>query len=98
MLQGTNVLTNGLSVIQDWHVYVGYLAINYFAFLWNCYAKWLPWIAKVSLTTTLVSFLVILITVPAKASPHQSAQFVFAKFVNNTGWSQNGIGELFSRL
>ncbi|KAL6722074.1 choline transporter [Lecanora helva] len=78
-------------VIQNWHVYVTYLAINYFAFLWNCYAKWLPLIAKVSLTTTLLSFLVTLITVPAKASPHKSAQFVFASFVNNTGWSQNGI-------
>jgi len=80
-------------VIQDWHIYAGYLAINWFAFFWNCYAKILPWIAYVSLATTLTSFVVILITVPAKASPHQSAKFVFANFVNNTGWSQNGIGK-----
>ncbi|KAL8803986.1 MAG: hypothetical protein Q9182_002858 [Xanthomendoza sp. 2 TL-2023] len=43
--------------------------------------------------TSLVSFVVILIAVPAKAPTHQNAKFVFANFVNNTGWSQNGIGK-----
>lgn len=38
-----------------------------------------------------MSFFVILVTVPAKAPTHQEARFVFANFVNNTGWSQNGI-------
>ena len=33
----------------------------------------------------------ILITVPASAPTHQNAKFVFATFINNTGWSQNGI-------
>lgn len=39
----------------------------------------------------LVLLLVILITVPSVATTHQTAQFVFATFVNNTGWSSNGI-------
>ena len=85
---------NKSSVIQAWHVVVGYLVINAFAFMWNCYARWLPVIAQVSLFTSLISFFVILVVVPAKASPHQDARFVFANFVNGTGWSQNGIGEL----
>lgn len=33
----------------------------------------------------------ILIAVPAAAPAHQNARFVFATFVNNTGWSSNGI-------
>lgn len=80
-----------LSVILPWHVWVGYLVINLFAFFWNCYAKWLPVIAQVSLFTSLISFFVILVVVPAKAPTHQNAKFVFATFVNNTRWSENGI-------
>ena len=88
-----SVNTNQDSVIQPWHVYVGYLVINIFAFIWNCYAKWLPVIAQISLFTSLISFFVILVAVPASAQTHQDAKFVFATFVNGTGWSQNGIGE-----
>ena len=84
-------MADGDSVILPWHVWVGYLVINVFAFLWNCYAKWLPIIAQISLFTSLVSFFVILVVVPAKAPTHQDAKFVFANFVNNTGWSANGI-------
>ncbi|KAK4691322.1 choline transport protein, partial [Lecanoromycetidae sp. Uapishka_2] len=78
-------------VIKPWHVFVGYIVMNAFAFIWNCYAKWLPVIAQISLSTSLISFFVILVTVPAKASSHQDARFVFANFVNGTGWNQNGI-------
>ncbi|KAL8949761.1 MAG: hypothetical protein Q9222_004160 [Ikaeria aurantiellina] len=45
----------------------------------------------VTLWTSLVSFFVILITVPAKAPTHQDAKFLFRTFYNETGWSQNGI-------
>ncbi len=41
--------------------------------------------------TSLTSFAVILITVPAVAPTHQHAKFVFATFINNTGWQQGGI-------
>lgn len=94
---GKGINTDLDSVIKTWHVYVGYIVINAFAFAWNCYARWLPVIAQVSLFTSLISFFVIMVTVPAKASPHQDARFVFANFVNATGWNQNGIGtyELF---
>ena len=93
-----SVDTNQDSVIQPWHVYVGYLVINIFAFIWNCYAKWLPVIAQISLFTSLISFFVILVAVPASAQTHQDAKFVFATFVNGTGWSQNGIGKYERRI
>ena len=32
-----------------------------------------------------------MIAVPAVAPTHQHAKFVFATFINNTGWSSNGI-------
>ena len=81
------------SVIQPWHVVVSYQVINVFSFFFNCYGRFLPTIGQITLYTSLISFFVILVAVPAKATTHQDAKFVFANFVNNTGWSQNGIGE-----
>ena len=79
------------SVIKPWNVFVGYQVVNAFCFVFNCYARTLPAISSAALYTSLISFVVILIVVPAKAPTHQDAKFVFANFVNNTGWHQNGI-------
>ncbi|KAF1812679.1 amino acid transporter [Eremomyces bilateralis CBS 781.70] len=78
-------------VILPWHVFVAYQVVNFFCYLFNCFGKALPYIVQVTLYTSLTSFLVILITVPSKAPTHQEAKFVFATFINNTGWSQNGM-------
>ena len=51
----------------------------------------MPKIANATLYTSLISFFIILIVVPARAPTHQEARFVFANFVNNTGWEANGI-------
>lgn len=72
-------------------VLVAYELVNAFAFLFNCYGRFLPRVATFTLWCSLLSFLVILITVPSAAPTHQSPKFVFATFVNNTGWSQPGI-------
>ncbi|KAA6413767.1 MAG: choline transporter [Lasallia pustulata] len=77
--------------ILPWHVFVAYQVVNTFAFVFNCYGKLLPTIASAALYTSLISFFVILVVVPAKAPSHQDAKFVFANFVNNTGWASNGI-------
>ncbi|KAL8924220.1 MAG: hypothetical protein Q9208_004184 [Pyrenodesmia sp. 3 TL-2023] len=77
--------------IQPWHVFVSYQVVNIFSFFFNCYGRTLPLLGQVTLWTSLVSFFVILVVVPAKAPTHQNARFVFAHFVNGTGWSQNGI-------
>ncbi|KAF1993340.1 choline transport protein [Amniculicola lignicola CBS 123094] len=78
-------------VIKTWHVFVAYQMANIFCFFFNCYGKTLPAMATVTLWTSLVSFFVILVTVPAVAPTHQHASFVFATFINNTGWQQGGI-------
>lgn len=64
---------------------------NIFCFFFNCYGKTLPSVAKISLWTSLISFAVTLITVPSVAPTHQHAKFVFATFINNTGWAEGGI-------
>ncbi|KAL2007412.1 hypothetical protein VTN00DRAFT_8850 [Thermoascus crustaceus] len=78
-------------VPQPWHTVVAYQVINTFAFLFNCVGKVLPKVATVALYTSLISFVVILITVPATAPTHSDAKFVFATFVNSTGWSADGM-------
>jgi choline transport protein len=79
------------SVIQPWQIFLAYQLANIFCFLFNSYGKTLPTVAKTTLWISLVSFAVILITVPAIAPTHQHAKFVFATFINNTGWQQGGI-------
>ncbi|KAL8823466.1 MAG: hypothetical protein Q9191_005831 [Dirinaria sp. TL-2023a] len=77
--------------IEAKHVVGAYEVINAFCFFFNCYGKVLPTMGHLALWTSLVSFFVILVAVPASAPSHQHARFVFANFVNNTGWSNNGI-------
>ncbi|OJJ32949.1 hypothetical protein ASPWEDRAFT_598544 [Aspergillus wentii DTO 134E9] len=78
-------------VIEPWHTVVAYELINFFCFLFNCVGKSLPAVAKATLYISLVSFVVILIAVPACARPHASASYVFGHFVNSTGWKSDGI-------
>jgi choline transport protein len=78
-------------VIKPWHVIVVYQLINFLSFFMNCYGRILPTLGTCTLYISLVSFAIILITVPAKAPTHESAKFVFATFINSTGWPQNGI-------
>lgn len=68
-----------------------YELINFFCHLLNCVGSILPTVAKISLYTSLGSFFIILVTVPACARTHSSAQFVFTKFVNSTGWSSDAL-------
>ena len=70
---------------------LAYQLINFFASWFNCYGRILPSLASYTLYTSLISFAVLLITVPAKAPTHESAKFVFATFINSTGWAQSGI-------
>ncbi|MCJ1444351.1 MAG: hypothetical protein MMC23_004853 [Stictis urceolatum] len=78
-------------ILKPWHTFVAYQAVNFFSYFFNCYGRILPTVASAALYTSLLSFLIILIAVPAKAPTHQDAKFVFATFVNATGWSQPGI-------
>ena len=51
----------------------------------------LPTISKLSFYCSLLSFLIILVAVPASASNHNNASYIFTTFINNTGWEQGGI-------
>ncbi|KAI4268178.1 MAG: hypothetical protein LQ337_007997 [Flavoplaca oasis] len=84
-------LTHPDFVIQSWHVFLGYQITNFFAFFFNCYGRILPTVGRMSFWISLLSFFIILVAVPSKAPTHQDAKFVFANFINNTGWKQNGI-------
>ncbi|KAH7116840.1 choline transport protein [Dendryphion nanum] len=90
-LMGCWQLSHPDFVIQRWHTFLAYQLANIFCFFFNCVGKTLPHVAKATLWISLLSWLVIMITVPAVAPTHQHAKFVFATFINNTGWSQGGI-------
>lgn len=79
------------STPQPWHTVVAYQAVSVFSYIFNCVGKVLPRVATVSLYTSLISFVVILITVPAAAPTHSDAKFVWATFVNSTGWASDGL-------
>ncbi|KAG8745700.1 hypothetical protein FRC10_007180 [Ceratobasidium sp. 414] len=78
-------------VIQPWMVFVTYQLVNLFTFVLNCSGKLLPTISAVSLWTSLISCFVITIAIPAASQTKQPAKFVFATFVNETGWENNVI-------
>lgn len=79
------------SVIKRWMVFVAYQIFNVVAWVFNCYGKTLPGIGSFFLYVSLVSFIVTTIVVLATSSPKQGPKFVFATFVNHTGWDSGGI-------
>jgi choline transport protein len=79
-------------VVRKWMVFVTFQLVNFIAFLFNCYGKVLPAIAKSALYISLLSYFVISITVLACSSgKYQSAHFVFVQFDNQTGWNSAAI-------
>lgn len=85
-------LTHPNHVTKPWQLFVTYQLINVFLFIFNCYGKFLPFIANGALYVSLFSFTVITITVLTCARNHfNTADFVFVTFENNTGWKSAGI-------
>ncbi|KAF7895038.1 hypothetical protein EAF00_006852 [Botryotinia globosa] len=78
-------------IIHELHIFIAYQVVNLFTFLFNCYGRILPTLGTITLYMSLISFGIILLSVPSQAPTHQDIKFVFATFVNNTGWSNNGI-------
>ena len=77
--------------VKPWMKFVSYQIVNTTSALFNIYSRTLPLLTQCTLWTSVVSFAIILITVPAKLSSHQSTSFVFTQFINQTGWPNNGI-------
>ena len=65
--------------------------INLVVFFFNCYGKVLLAIAKATMYCSIISFVVIVVTIPASAPTHMTASFVFETLINNTGWTLDGI-------
>ncbi|KAM9932521.1 hypothetical protein OXX80_006109 [Metschnikowia pulcherrima] len=79
-------------VTKSWELFVVYQIVNASLVIFNCYGKYLPFIANGALYTSLFSYVVITITVLACAKGnYQSADFVFVTFENGTGWKSAGI-------
>ncbi|CAE6405799.1 unnamed protein product [Rhizoctonia solani] len=90
-LVGMYALGHPDMIIQPWMVFVAYQLVNVFAFILNCSGRLLPKVSAASLYISLISCFVITIAVPAASRTKQSAKFVFATFVNETGWENNVI-------
>lgn len=77
---------------KSWQTFVVYQLVNVILVLFNCYGKYLPYIANAALYTSLFSYCAITITVLVCArGNYASPSFVFTDFENNTGWTTSGI-------
>ena len=84
---------------QRWHQFLIYIAVTAIAFFVNAFAyRLLPYCNSVALGWSLVGFVVISITVLATAAPdYATAEYVFTKFANSTGWP-DGLAWLLGLL
>ncbi|CAE6503062.1 unnamed protein product [Rhizoctonia solani] len=90
-LVGLYVLGHPETTISPWMVFVTYQVVNVFGLVFNCIHRTLPALATASLYISVISWLVTTIIVPSMSSTKQSAQFVFATFINQTGWNNDAL-------
>lgn len=98
MIIGMYSLNHPDLVIKPWMVFVGYQVTNIFCAFFNCFERILPKIATANLSLAVVGAVVIFITMLATSPTKQSGEFVFATFVNNSGYSSNGVTFLTGML
>lgn len=91
MCIGVMILRNPEMTVEPWMVFIGYQATNIVCFLVNCFGLLLPPIATTNLAILLALSVSIFISLLATAPTKQSVNFVFATFVNSSGWTNNGI-------
>ncbi|KAF4963130.1 hypothetical protein FSARC_8843 [Fusarium sarcochroum] len=91
LIMGCIQMAHPALVLKPWMSFVCYQVVNLVCALFNISSTALPGVTFFTLWTSIISFLVIILVVPAKADTHQSAKFVFTDFVNNTGWPSDGI-------
>ena len=104
-LLGSQLIVGVISLFHEnyvperWHQFLIYIAYTTTAFLVNAFMNdLLPYVNKAAITWSISGFIIICITVLACASPnYASARFVFATFINETGWP-DGISWLLGLL
>ncbi|KAF2770374.1 putative choline transporter Hnm1 [Teratosphaeria nubilosa] len=78
--------------IQTWQTFVAYEGLNIVTALVVLYGnKIIPALNKFSLFYLQIGWLVVMITVVACAPQHQSSDFVFRTWINETGWQNQVI-------
>ncbi|EPS34174.1 hypothetical protein PDE_09138 [Penicillium oxalicum 114-2] len=77
---------------QTWQTFVIYQILNALTASVVLFGnRIIPALNKFSLFYLQIGWLVVLVTVVACAPTHQNSTFVFKTWINNTGWSNNGI-------
>ncbi|KAK4891677.1 hypothetical protein LTR27_009685 [Elasticomyces elasticus] len=92
MIQGLLVLNDPTYVYKRWHGMLLYWAILLLAALVNVLGgRMLPMIENMTMALHVALFFALLIALLTSAPTYQPASFVFTEFVNNSGWSSDGI-------
>ncbi|KAH8678445.1 amino acid/polyamine transporter I [Xylariales sp. PMI_506] len=82
-------------VPQAWHTFLIYQGINFLVLLYNIFLlKHTLWIHSFAFFLSIFSFLAITITCLARASSFQTSEFVWKTFINESGWSSDGVAFL----
>lgn len=78
--------------IQTWQTFVVYQGLNLLTAAVVMFGnKVIPGLNRFSLFYLQIGWLVVLVTVVACAPTHQTPEFVFRTWINNTGWQNQGI-------
>lgn len=78
--------------VKVWEIFVIYQGLNLLTASVVLFGnKVIPGLNKFSLFYLQIGWLVVLITVVACAPTHQSPEFVFRTWINNTGWENNVV-------
>lgn len=78
--------------VKTWEIFVIYQGLNLLTASVVLFGnKIIPGLNKFSLFYLQIGWLVVLVTVVACAPTHQSPEFVFRTWINNTGWENNVV-------
>lgn len=78
--------------IKTWETFIIYQALNILTASMVLFGnRAIPALNRFSLFYLQIGWFVVLVTVVACAPTHQSKDFVFRTFINNTGWDSNVI-------
>ncbi|KAF8243958.1 amino acid transporter [Wilcoxina mikolae CBS 423.85] len=88
MIMGMASTMNPTYVMEDWHIFLVYIALSLVVFSINAFAnRLLPSINRAALLWSLIGFVVIAITALASAAPKfQTGSLVFGGVINKTAW------------
>ncbi|RYN36518.1 hypothetical protein AA0119_g4934 [Alternaria tenuissima] len=92
MLQGIIVLNYPDYSYQRWHGTMLYWAFLGLATLVNVFAiKSLPWVLHATFLLHVVLWLVLVVVICVISPTKHTAEFVFTTYVNESGWSSDGV-------